>query len=182
MHGRLGCESLSGRGQTYRMGARHGAPSAKPTTHLTLSMRISVFDLTKSSRACAARRNVAASASVVTHCRLRFSQRALGQTSRRRSTSSGFHENRTVAIPYHPPKAQHRIVPHRQTRAQLNAAIGRGSPGYFADSLFRYPTHQGVMTPAPQSAVFSSEGAVASVGAKWPVGFEMGKCTLKERQ
>jgi len=95
------------------MVARHGAPFAKPTTHVTLSMRISVFDLTKSSLACAARRNVAASASVVTHRRPRFSQRAPGQTSRRRLTSSGFHAKRTVAISDHTPgsSAQNRTTP-----------------------------------------------------------------------
>ena len=125
----IGCVSLSTRGHFYRVVARHGAPSAKPTTHVTLSMRISVFDLTKSSLACAARRNVAASASVVTHDRPRFSQRAPGQTSRRRLTSSGFHAKRMVAIPDHPLEAQHRIVPHQQSCGQLNAAIGSGSSG-----------------------------------------------------
>ena len=162
MHGQLGCESLSGRGHTYRMGARHGAPSAKPTTHVTLSMRISVFDLAKSNRACAARRNVTASASVVTHRRPRFSQRAFGQTSRRRLTSSGFHEKRTVAIPDRPSQKLSTIVPHRQTRAQLNAAIGSGSPGCFAKSLFRYRFHQGVMMPDPPVDRFCSERTVAS--------------------
>jgi hypothetical protein len=127
LHAQYRPRVLSAPGHGYRMGARHGAPSAKPTTHVTLSMQISVFDLTKSSLACAARRNVAASASVVTHRRPRFSQRALGQTSRRRLTSSGFDEKRIVAIPEHPLETQHGTVPHRRTRAQLNAAIGSGS-------------------------------------------------------
>ena len=162
MHEQIGCVPLSTRGHLYRMVARHGAPFAKPTTHVTLSMRISVFDLTKSSLACAARRNVAASASVVTHRRPRFSQRAPGQTSRRRLTSSGFHAKRTVAISDHTLEAQHRIVPHRQTPAQLNAAIGSGSSGCFTQSLFRYPSHQGVMIPDPWVGGWCPEGTVTS--------------------
>ena len=177
-------ESLSGRGHRYRMGARHGAPSAKPTTRVTLSMRISAFDLTKSSLACAARRNVAASASVVTHRRPRISERALGQTSRRRLTSSGFHENEWSPSRITPLEAQHKIVPHRQTQRATECCdrqrfIGAGA----RMSLLRYPSHQGVMMlDPPVGGLLSLRERLPPLRAEWPDGFRGGrKCTLKKR-
>jgi hypothetical protein len=81
---------------------RYGAPRTKPTTQMTLSTRICACDFPKSSRACAARRNVSASVSLMIHCRPFFCHCARGQISRRRSTSIGFQANRTDVTPLPP--------------------------------------------------------------------------------
>ena len=71
-------------------------------TQVMSSMRSWARDLWKSNRACAACMNLWASASLIIQQRPCFCQRAPGQTSRRKSTSSGFQANRMVGIRRYP--------------------------------------------------------------------------------
>jgi hypothetical protein len=65
-------------------------------------------------------------------------------------------------------ETQQGIVPHRQTRAQLNTAIGSGSSAYFTQSLFRYPSHQGVMMLDPRVDSCCPKRTVASFAGGMP--------------